>query len=139
MEHYSYHTANPMIYAMLKEFARHNRKFATPAESMLWKYLRGNALGVEFRRQHIIGDFIADFACLDALLIIELDGGYHQLPQQQCSDEERTAWFEAHGYTVMRFANEEVTENIGGVLKVIREYTEARKYIINKGKINNDK
>ena len=63
-------------YELLKDFAKQNRKNATPAEDVLWGNIRNKALGVEFRRQHIIADFIVDFVCLDKMLIIEVDGGY---------------------------------------------------------------
>lgn len=121
MKNYSYCTSNPMIYKMLKEFARHNRRYMTQAESILWKLLRNNALGVKFRRQHIIGEFIADFACLEHFLIIELDGNYHQLPEQQCSDEERTAWLAKQGFKVIRFTNEEVIGDTDNVLRIIKD------------------
>jgi very-short-patch-repair endonuclease len=72
-------------------------------------------------RQHIIGDYIADFVCLSNRLLIELDGGYHQLPQQQRNDAARTEWLEKNGFTVIRFSNDEVLKNIEYVLKVIKE------------------
>ena len=75
--------ADPCLYGLLKQFVKENRKNETMAEMVFWKFLRGDQLGVHFRRQHIIGDYIADFVCLPLRLIIELDGGYHQLPTQQ--------------------------------------------------------
>ncbi|MBQ5511136.1 MAG: DUF559 domain-containing protein, partial [Prevotella sp.] len=82
-----YETANVMTYGKLKDFANENRKNPTQAESILWDYLKGKQLGVSFRRQHVIGEYIADFICLSHHLIIEIDGNYHQLPEQQSSDE----------------------------------------------------
>ena len=94
---YDYQTADPMLYMRLKAYSKEMKKFATEAESILWEYLRAKQLGKTFKRQHIIGDYIADFVCLESGLIIELDGGYHQLPEQQINDELRTEWLEKHG------------------------------------------
>lgn len=118
---YSYQTADPLLYSLLKEYARHNRNNPTPAEELLWNYLSSDGLGVTFKRQHIIGDCIADFVCLPNSLIIELDGGYHQLPQQQRNDAARTEWLEEKGFTVIRFSNEDVLNNIEHVLEIIKE------------------
>ena len=71
-------TASPDRYELLKEFAKENRQFMTEAERALWMRLRGNALGHKFLRQHIIGDYIVDFLCRDAQVVIEVDGGYHK-------------------------------------------------------------
>ena len=121
MDDYSYCTANPYSYKLLKEFARENRAKPTEAEMVLWRELRGNHLGVPFRRQHVIGEFIADFACLPAKTIIELDGRYHSLPEQQISDEERTQWLQQHGFKVIRFTNEQVLYDIDNVLLTIKK------------------
>ena len=118
---YPYQTADPLLYPRLLEFARHNRNNPTEAESLLWGYLKGKGIGVTFKRQHIIGDYIADFVCLDTKLIVELDGRYHQLPQQQISDSLRTEWLESKVYRVLRFTNEELFKNIDAVLHIIEE------------------
>ena len=76
-------TASPDRYELLKGFAKENRQFMTEAERALWMHLRGNALGHKFLRQHIIGDYIVDFLCRDAQVIIEVDGGYHKERQFQ--------------------------------------------------------
>lgn len=114
--------AEPVMYGLLKQFVKENRRHETQAESVLWSFLRDNQLGVHFRRQHIIGPFIADFACLPQRLIVELDGEYHQLPTQQLSDEERTKWLESKGFKVIRFTNEEVIGNLENTLSVIKEH-----------------
>ena len=114
--------ADPLNYKLLKDFARENRYHPTEAEDILWRYLKGYALGYPFRRQHIIGNFIADFACLPKRLIIEIDGLYHQLPEQQVSDEERTKWLQNQGYQVVRFTNEQIIGDIDMVLSRIKEY-----------------
>jgi methylmalonyl-CoA mutase len=119
---FGYEMADPILYEKLKEFAIENRKKPTEAESVLWEYLKGKQTGYSFRRQHIIGTFIADFACLSRKLIVEIDGGYHQLPDQQISDEQRTEWIENRGFYVMRFTNEEVIGNIEAVLNKIKQY-----------------
>ena len=89
---------------------------------MLWNYLKADGLGVRFKRQHIIGDYIADFACISSKLIIELDGRHHQLPQQITNDNLRTEWLESRGYKFLRFTNEELFKGIDNVLDKIREY-----------------
>ena len=113
-------TADPMMYDLLKTYAEENRKNPTEAESVLWKALKAKGIGAKFRRQHIIGDFIVDFFCNEANLVIELDGGYHNMPAQMKSDAERTAALNAMGYTELRFKNEEVIYNIDTVLKTIK-------------------
>ena len=117
---YDYQTADPMLYMRLKAYSKEMRKFATEAESILWEYLRAKQLGKTFKRQHIIGDYIADFVCLESGLIVELDGGYHQLPEQQINDELRTVWLEKHGFRVIRFKNEELLTNIDHCLEIIK-------------------
>ena len=95
-------------------------KNATLAEDILWENIRNKTLGVEFRRQHIIADFIADFVCLDKMLIIEIDGGYHSERKQKEDDELRTERLNELGFRVIRFFNEEVQFNIEEVLKKIQ-------------------
>lgn len=117
---YSYETADVISYSLLKKFARENRKTMTDAEEYLWRFLKKNQLGAPFRKQHIIGMFIADFFCLPSKLIVEIDGLYHSLPEQQISDEERTKWLESNGYKVVRFTNEEVLYDTDKVLTKIK-------------------
>ena len=114
--------ADPISYGLLKQYVKENRRKETQAESILWKYLRMDQLGVHFRRQYIIGNYIADFACLAKRLIIEIDGGYHQLPTQQVSDSERTEWLEDQGFKVIRFTNEEILFDTDNTIKKIQEY-----------------
>jgi len=122
MRDFEFKTADPFLYDLLKEFAKGNRKRPTEAETVLWDCIKERQLGQPFRRQHIIGEFIADFACIPAKLVIEIDGGYHQLPEQQTSDEERQEWLESQGFTVIRFTNEEVISDIDNVLETIAHY-----------------
>ena len=112
-------TADPTLYSVLKEHAEHNRKNPTEAESVLWNCLRSNNLGVKFRQQHVIGEYIADFLCVEKKLIIEVDGGYHNKPEQQKADSSRSQYFYERGYVEMRFTNEEVLSDIDMVLNRI--------------------
>ncbi|MCB0451686.1 MAG: dihydropteroate synthase [Aequorivita sp.] len=117
---YNWKTADPMLYGLMKDFAKKMRSIPTDAERILWNLLRGKNLeGYKFRRQHIIGSYIADFICLKENLIIEIDGLIHQLPDHKLSDRERTNWLEKKGYKVIRFTNEEVFKNTDKVLETI--------------------
>jgi very-short-patch-repair endonuclease len=117
-----YKTASPDRYELLKAFARENRKKATPAEDVLWDYLRDNQLGVKFLRQHIIGDYIVDFVSRSGGLIIEVDGGYHSELRQQENDHLREVDLERMGYHIIRFANEEILYHIENVIQQIEDY-----------------
>ena len=124
-EHY-WETANPVLYGLLKEYAKSMRNKPTEAEAVLWNALSGKNLdGYKFRRQHIIGEFITDFICLKQNLIVEVDGAIHQLPENKKSDEERTKWLESQGYRVIRFTNNQVLSNLDKVLDEILEALKA--------------
>ena len=100
---------------MASPTARNLRKNQTEAETRLWHYLRRKQLGgYRFRRQAPIGPYVADFFCPSAKLIIELDGGQHA--ERQAEDARRTAWLSERGYRVVRFWNNDVFENIEGVM-----------------------
>ena len=115
-----YQTARNSSYPLLKELAERQLENTTEAEKFLWQNLRGKQLdSYKFRRQHIIDQFIADFVCLSKQLIIEVDGGYHSLPEVEISDLQRTEILESLGYKVIRFTNEEVLNNIDAVLAEI--------------------
>jgi 5-methyltetrahydrofolate--homocysteine methyltransferase len=117
-----YYDADPTLYKLTKEFALGHRKNSTKAEKFLWERLRGKKLqNYNFRRQHIIGKYIADFVCLAKKLIVEVDGLIHQLPDNKESDEARTFWLESQGYSVIRFTNEEVINDIEKVLLRIEQ------------------
>ena len=95
--------------------AKQLRQQPTEAEAKLWHRLRRKQLdGYRFRRQAPIGRYIVDFFCPDAKLIVELDGGQHAA--QRDYDDRRTNWLESCGYKVLRFWNNDVFENIEGVL-----------------------
>ena len=116
--------ADCAYYGLLKEFAHENRRNPTKEESILWAFLQHRQLGVRFRRQHIIGQFIVDFCCLSVKLVIEVDGGYHQLPGQQFSDEERAAWLQSQGFTVIRFTNDQILSDPDAVARAIQKEVE---------------
>jgi very-short-patch-repair endonuclease len=101
--------------------AKQLRRTMTPAETLLWRYLKANRIdGLSFRRQVPFGNYIVDFACLSAKLIVELDGQSHDFEAQQKADEKRDAFFVAEGFRVVRFSNQDVMSNLEGVVEVIR-------------------
>ncbi|HEU0186703.1 MAG TPA: endonuclease domain-containing protein [Gallionellaceae bacterium] len=105
--------------------ARSLRNHATDTERHLWRYLRGCQLGGHrFRRQAPIGNYIADFACLETKLIVELDGGQHQ--EQTDYDVRRDAQMEAQGFRVLRFWDNQVFQETQAVLEVILQVLEER-------------
>ncbi len=106
---------------ILTQVARGNRRDSTPAEECLWAVLRDRKLdGWKFRRQKVIGKFVADFCCPDAKLIVELDGEIHDARDAQIADSLRTEFLNAKGYTIIRFRNEEVLDNLLEVLNTIK-------------------
>lgn len=97
--------------------ARTLRRDSTEAEKALWPKLRAGQLGVKFRRQMWLAGYIADFASVEARLVIELDGGQHA----ECeTDAIRTAAISAQGYQILRFWNNDVIDNLEGVLLMIQ-------------------
>jgi very-short-patch-repair endonuclease len=105
----------------LRPIARSLRRDATNAERRLWEGLRRKQVaGFRFRRQVILGGFIADFASFDPRLVVEVDGATHSTEQEIACDAARSAAFAAQGFTVLRFTNEDVYCNRGGVLETIR-------------------
>jgi very-short-patch-repair endonuclease len=100
--------------------ARTLRKNMTRAEALLWSYLRRRALnGAKFRRQHPIGPYIADFACVAAKLVIEVDGYTHWSPDELAHDAQRTKFIEGEGWRVLRVTNVDVYDNLDGVWRSI--------------------
>lgn len=98
--------------------ARMLRAKPTWTETKLWERLR--ALPVRFRRQEPMGDYVVDFACHRADLVIEVDGGVHNLPEVAVRDLERDGWLASQGYTVLRFSTREVEDDLDGVVVAIR-------------------
>lgn len=115
-----YHTNDASTYQLLCQNAKYNRKHPTEAEALLWESLRGKQLGVRFRRQHPVYDYIPDFVCLSLNLIIEVDGDYHLAEEQQLSDRERDTYLQHFGFHIIRFSNEEVLQNLDKVLNKIK-------------------
>ncbi|HEY6335004.1 MAG TPA: DUF559 domain-containing protein [Alphaproteobacteria bacterium] len=103
--------------------ARCLRREATDVERILWRALRERVTSWKFRRQHPIGQFVTDFACPARKLVIELDGGQHA--ERKEADTRRDAVLARHGYRVARFWNNEVLDNLDGVLETIRRVLEA--------------
>jgi leucyl-tRNA synthetase len=113
-------TANPKKYKQLQDFALEMRKNSTPQEAIMWEALRDEQLGAKFRRQHVIGNFIPDFVCLEKKLIVEIDGAVHDIPENIEADLGRTFELESFGYKVLRFRNEQVENDLAGVLNTIQ-------------------
>lgn len=109
------------------EKARLLRKHMTSSEKILWQVLRKKRLsGLIFRRQHPVGRFIVDFYCHQAKLVIEVDGNIHNTLQNIEYDENRTFELEIFGLKVIRFKNEEISNNLGNVLKTIENEINTR-------------
>lgn len=105
---------------MHRQLARNLRRKPTDAEHWLWQHLRLRQMAqFKFRRQHPIGQYIVDFICLEAGLIIEIDGGQHNEEKNNKADVTRTQWLEKQGFTVLRFWNNEVLANITAVKETI--------------------
>ena len=107
--------ANPEIFENAKAL-RHNM---TPAENALWANLNVKLNKIRFRRQHPLGQYIADFYCHQHKLVIELDGSIHNLPEVKQNDFEKQSFLESHGLKVLRFTNEQVFNNLEKVLESI--------------------
>jgi very-short-patch-repair endonuclease len=107
--------------------AKELRQLMTPAETLLWRYLKANRVdGLGFRRQTPIRNYIVDFVCHSAKVTIELDGASHDFEEQQKADEKRDAFFVSEGFQVLRFTNEQVMSNLEGVVETIRQIVSSR-------------
>jgi very-short-patch-repair endonuclease len=108
----------------LTPLAKNLRKQSTDTEQRLWRHLKTKHIGgLKFRRQQPIGPYIVDFVCFEKKIIIELDGGQHSLPAEMKNDSRRNHWFEAQGYEILRFWDNEVLTNIQGMLEVIEAHS----------------
>ncbi|MDD5586413.1 MAG: DUF559 domain-containing protein [Alphaproteobacteria bacterium] len=113
---------NIMVYN--KIVSRRLRKQPTDAEIRLWSMLRSRKLcGYKFRRQHSVGPYVADFACVEHSLIVEADGSQHA---ENAKDVERTAWLETQNWRVLRFWNNDILTKTEIVLETILAYWENR-------------
>lgn len=113
-----YYGAEPILF----EFAKQMRNNPTEAEAYLWTFLSGGYSECRFKRQHPIKYFIADFYCHEFRLVIEVDGGYHNVPEQYEYDCDRDWELELLGLTVLRFTNEEVLYDTDHVLQTIKSH-----------------
>ena len=105
---------------LLLNHAKALRTRQTDAEQRLWYHLRAHRfMDLKFRRQKPIGRYIVDFVCHESWLIVEVDGGQHQ--ENVTYDRARDLWLQEHGYTVLRFWNHEVMQQIEEVLESIRQ------------------
>jgi Uncharacterized protein conserved in bacteria len=117
VEYPMYFGAKPEIFKLAKEL----RKLETEAERQLWNRLNKNQIiGLQFRRQHPINQFIADFYCPKIKLIIEVDGSIHELPEYQSHDIGRSEILNDFGITVIRFTNEQIIEQIDSTVEEIK-------------------
>lgn len=117
---HQYRTSDRNVYRLLKKFVEENRSNPTEAENRLWEILRGRKIaGYKFRRQHIIGSYIADFVCIPEKLIIEVDGLIHQVPEYKKRDEERTKDLNQLGFNVIRFTNNEIIYQSDKIINAI--------------------
>jgi very-short-patch-repair endonuclease len=106
---------NPQLLQRAAELRRH----MTPEERIVWQEVRGNRLGVHFRRQHPLPPYIVDFYCHQARLMVELDGSPHR--QQQGYDKARDAYLARCGIRVLRMTNDSVRNDLPTVLHMIRD------------------
>jgi cyclase len=116
MEKKMFYKANPLIFKRAKEL----RNNITPAEMVLWNYLRTKPLGYKFRRQHPLGIYIADFFCYKLKLVIEVDGSIHNNEIVKQNDKERQKLIESEGIRVIRFTNSEITKQLEMVIEKIK-------------------
>ena len=110
--------ASPIIFKRAKEL----RKSSTEAEKVLWKFLRNrNFHNMKFRRQHPISSYIVDFYCHEKNLVIEVDGGIHNLTEEKENDQVRENDLKELGLKILRFKNEDILKNIDQVIKRIEK------------------
>ena len=107
------------LMSMTTERIRELRQNMTNAERMFWRAVRARQIGAKILRQFPIGPYVVDFICLERRLVIEIDGGQHA---HSATDATRDAWLEAHGFRIVRFWNNEVIENLEGVLIRLGEH-----------------
>ncbi len=110
----------PPLPARLRTYARENRGEQSAAERAVWSLVRGGRLGAKVRRQHPIPPFIADFACLEARLVIEVDGLSHRHEDAAAADARRDAAMQALGWRILRVAEREVLADPSGTERRIR-------------------
>ena len=117
MKENMYYGASHLIFQRAEEL----RSRMTSAEEILWKHIHINEWKLKFRRQHPIWNYVADFYCHGIKLVIELDGGIHEVEEVKQNDEAREKHLKEFGITVLRFKNEDVFKNLNSVLKSISQ------------------
>ncbi|HEY6561675.1 MAG TPA: DUF559 domain-containing protein [Polyangiaceae bacterium] len=105
--------------AVLAERAREMRQSLTPSEQVLWQAIRGGGLGVQFRRQVVLGRYIVDFFAREVALVVEVDGGYHARLRER-ADERRDRWLRRQGYTILRLGDALVLRELPQAIGLIR-------------------
>jgi leucyl-tRNA synthetase len=115
--------ASKKLYLLLKEQAKKMRLYPTESERILWNTLKKEVSNEKFRRQHIIDQFIVDFCCLNKKLIIEVDGEIHK--SQKGRDKERENILINHGFSVLRFTNEQIKNELDLVIKKVKKILES--------------
>ena len=106
----------------LKQYSGQLRKQMTDAERLLWSQIRRKQLkGLQFYRQKIVGNYIVDFYCAEAKLVLELDGGQHYSKNGKEQDSVRDSYMREIGLRILRFSDREVFENLEGVMMKIWE------------------
>ncbi len=113
--------AQPPTKGMLRDRARGMRKQPSRAERAVWEIVRDNRLGFKFRRQRPIDRYIADFACMESKLIVEIDGASHDLADQIEYDAERTSRLNALGWRVLRICDELILSDASAAAVLILE------------------
>lgn len=108
----------PPVRRQISHHAAQLRRDRTDAEEKFWQAVRNRQVdGFKFRFQHSLLPYIADFACLEAMMIVEIDGGQHS----EKRDAKRTAFLESEGFQILRFWNNDVLTNLDGVIYAVRE------------------
>ena len=103
--------------------ARNLRKNSTKQEQIFWNLVRNKKINnLKFKRQVPIGNYIVDFSCFEKMLIVELDGGQHNETENIEYDKKRTMYLESLGYTVLRFWNNDIDNNLEGVYQTLLKH-----------------
>lgn len=118
---FPWQVAGTIFYAPIKENARENRNNLTESEAAFWELAKSSKLGEKCRRQYVIGRYIVDFFFRKSMLIVEIDGEYHNSPEQKEMDKNRQEWLELMGYKVIRFTNEEILFDIENTINIVKQ------------------
>jgi methylmalonyl-CoA mutase cobalamin-binding domain/chain len=115
-----YYTSSVENWKILQPIAKELRHNQTEAENKLWQAVRRNSTGYKIKRQQVVDGYIADFICIEKRVIIEVDGEIHLNSENKKRDEERSRILGTQGYQIVRFTNEEVTDDIVKVVNKIK-------------------